>query len=153
MNLSKVMQPEIIDLSLSATNKKEAIEALADLMSTHGYIGSKEQFVADVYERELQGKTGIGDHIAIPHGKSESVIKNAIAIGRLQGEIEWETLDGEPVKVILLFAVKKEDSNTLHIKMLSQVAGALADEAICEQLLHSNNAMAIIDAFQTEYQS
>ena len=75
------------------------------------------------------------NHIAIPHGKSSAVINTTLAIGRTRQDIPWETLDGSSVRCIILFAVRLEDQNTTHIRLLSQVAGALADDDIIEQLL------------------
>ncbi|MBD1382955.1 PTS sugar transporter subunit IIA [Metabacillus arenae] len=153
MDLQEVMSTDTIHLSMQVENKQQAIEELTMLLEKKGFISNKEQFIKDIYAREAQGKTGIGDGIAIPHGKSESVIKNAIAIGRVPGEIEWETLDDKPVRVIMLFAVRKADASSVHIKMLAQVAGALADEHVCERLLHSEYPQEIINVFQKEHQS
>ncbi|HBB1217104.1 TPA: PTS transporter subunit EIIA, partial [Escherichia coli] len=107
----------------------------------------------DVWQREAEGSTGFENHIAIPHGKSSAVINTTLAIGRTRQDIPWETLDGSSVRCIILFAVRLEDQNTTHIRLLSQVAGALADDDIIEQLLVETSPQKIIDLFSQYAQS
>ena len=108
----------------------------------------KDAFLKDIFFRESQGCTGIGNGIAIPHGKSPSVTKVGIAIAKLTNEIEWETLDGKGVKVILLFAVgdKTEDAQE-HLKLLAQVAGKLGNDEIVEKLLKAESVEEIKSVF------
>ncbi|MDU6524678.1 MAG: PTS sugar transporter subunit IIA, partial [Enterococcus sp.] len=87
-----------------------------------------------VYLREQQGETGIGQGIAIPHGKSQAVQKTTVAIATLDKEIEWETLDGKGVEAIILFAVKDSDANTTHVLLLQQIAILLANDEFLTQL-------------------
>lgn len=147
MDITTVINKNKIDLNLNATNKDEAINELAELLFKEGILLSKEDFIKDVYLRELEGETGIGGGIAIPHGKSKSVLKTSLAIGRTKQPIKWETLDGEPIKCIILFAVRDVDSTTVHIKLLGEVAGKLADDDIVNKLLISNDPDEIIELF------
>ena len=90
----------------------------------------------DIYFRESQGQTGIGNYVAIPHGKSSSVTQVGIAIGKMDQEIEWETLDGKGVKLIFLFAVGKDNENAMtHLKLLAEVARKLGNDEAIEALL------------------
>ena len=110
-------------------------------------ISCRETFIQDVWQRESEGSTGFENHIAIPHGKSSAVVNTTLAIGRTRQDIPWETLDGSNVRCIILFAVRLEDQNTTHIRLLSQVAGALADDDIIEQLLVESSPQKIIELF------
>lgn len=148
MDITKVINKNRINLNLEVANKEEAISSLAELLLRDGVITSKEEFIKDVYLREEEGETGIGGGIAIPHGKSDSVIKTSLAIGRTKEGIQWETLDGEPVRCIILFAVRQVDRTSTHIKLLAQVAGALADDNVIESLLTKENPEDIIDLFR-----
>jgi PTS system fructose-specific IIA component len=148
VDIIKVINKNRINLNLEATNKKEAIESLADLLLTDGVLISKEDFVKDVYLREEEGETGIGGGIAIPHGKSDSVLKTSLAIGRTKEPIEWESLDGEPIRCIILFAVRQVDRTSTHVKLLAQVAGALADDDVISSLLTKESPEEIIDLFK-----
>ncbi|SYX24456.1 EIIABC-Fru [Citrobacter freundii] len=76
-----------------------------------------------------------------------SAVNTTLAIGRTRQDIPWETLDGSNVRCIILFAVRLEDQNTTHIRLLSQVAGALADDDIIEQLLVESSPQKIIELF------
>ena len=91
-----------------------AIEHLAGKLKDAGYIADVDSYIDDIYLRESQGQTGIGHYVAIPHGKSDSVTQVGIAIGKVQDEIEWETLDGKGVKLIFLFAVGNDNSKVNH---------------------------------------
>lgn len=147
MDITKILNTNRVILNMKATNKTEAIEELTDLLQKAGAISCRETFIRDVWQRESEGSTGFENHIAIPHGKSSAVVNTTLAIGRTHHDIPWETLDGSNVRCIILFAVRLEDQNTTHIRLLSQVAGALADEEIIEQLLEENSPQKIIDLF------
>ncbi|MBF2351326.1 PTS sugar transporter subunit IIA [Listeria welshimeri] len=133
LDISKVISPELVNLELQATTKLEVIEALTDLLVGNGAVKDKEAFIADVLYREEEGKTGLGEGVAIPHGKSASVTNTSIAVGRTKTPVEWESLDDKPVNIIILFAVKNLDATTTHIKLLQKVAILLADEEVIEE--------------------
>ncbi len=135
MNLRDVLDEKIIRIGMDAKDKDDALHKLASLLYEHGYIDDVEGFVKDVYLRESQGVTGIGQGIAIPHGKSENAKNLGIAIATLKDPIEWETLDGERVDTIFLFCVSS-DSNfeRNHMLLLSRVAARLADEELLEKI-------------------
>ena len=111
-------------------------------------IDNKDAFLKDIFYRESLGCTGIGNGVAIPHGKSPSVTKVGIAIAKLTNEIKWETLDGKGVKVILLFAVgdKTEDAQD-HLRLLAQVAGKLGKDKVVESLLKAESIEEIKSVF------
>jgi len=150
MDISNVLNVKNIKLNLMAKSKEEAVEELTDLLVRDGAITNKAQFLQDVWLREEQGSTGFENHIAIPHGKSSGVARTALAIGRTQYEIPWETMDGSDVRCIILFAVCLVDQNATHIRLLSQVSGSLADEEIIEELLKENDPQKIIALLSAE---
>ncbi|MCX9001102.1 PTS sugar transporter subunit IIA [Citrobacter portucalensis] len=145
MNISDVLNAKNIKLNMMAKTKEEAIEELTDLLVLDGVVISKNDFLKDVWLREEQGSTGFENHIAIPHGKSSGVARTALAIGRAQHQIPWETMDGSDVRCIILFAVCLVDQNATHIRLLSQVSGSLADEEIIDKLLKENDPQKIIE--------
>jgi fructose-specific phosphotransferase system IIA component len=147
MDLSKVIKSETIKLDMEATTKEQVIEELTELLFRANAISNKESFLADVYYRESIGTTGIGNGISIPHGKSKSVNKTAIAIGRTKTDIEWESLDEKPVRFIILFAVTEEDKNTTHIQLLAKVASNLGDDEVCAKLLIAKSPKEVLDIF------
>lgn len=135
MNLLDVIDARIIDLDIDAKDKKQAIVHLSQKLKEANYIADVDEFVEDIYLRESEGMTGIGNHIAIPHGKSDSVTNIGIAIGRLNDQVEWESLDGEGVNLIFLFCVSNNTEYAVnHMKLLAQIATKLGNDQVIEQL-------------------
>lgn len=139
-----------IKLNMTARTKEEVIEELTDLLIQDGAVTNKEDFIRDVWLREELGSTGFENHIAIPHGKSSGVSRTALAIGRTQHAIPWETMDGSDVRCVILFAVCLVDQNATHIRLLAQVSGSLADEDIIAKLLVESDPHKIIALFNPE---
>ncbi len=139
-----------IKLNMTARTKEEVIEELTDLLIQDGAVTNKEDFIRDVWLREELGSTGFENHIAIPHGKSSGVSRTALAIGRTQHAIPWETMDGSDVRCVILFAVCLVDQNATHIRLLAQVSGSLADEDIIAKLLVESDPHKIIAFFNSE---
>ncbi|MCM0819438.1 PTS sugar transporter subunit IIA [Klebsiella pneumoniae] len=150
MDISTVLNVKNIKLNMTARTKEEVIEELTDLLIQDGAVTNKEDFIRDVWLREELGSTGFENHIAIPHGKSSGVSRTALAIGRTQHAIPWETMDGSDVRCVILFAVCLVDQNATHIRLLAQVSGSLADEDIIDKLLVESDPHKIIALFKSE---
>ncbi|AWA63063.1 MULTISPECIES: PTS sugar transporter subunit IIA [Klebsiella] len=150
MDISTVLNVKNIKLNMTARTKEEVIEELTDLLIQDGAVTNKEDFIRDVWLREELGSTGFENHIAIPHGKSSGVSRTALAIGRTQHAIPWETMDGSDVRCVILFAVCLVDQNATHIRLLAQVSGSLADEDIIAKLLVESDPHKIISLFNSE---
>ncbi len=125
MSVIDVFDKRVVDLEMDVQNKEEAIRLLSQHLKDAGYIADVEEFVQDIYLRESEGETGIGEGIAIPHGKSNSVTNIGIAVGKCKHPIEWESLDGEPVEVIFLFCVSKSQYGAAQLRMLGELAACL----------------------------
>ena len=128
MELRKILHEDDILIPMQADSKEEAIRQLAEMLKAHEVVMDMDAFMSDVFLREAEGVTGIGDYIAIPHGKSKGVKENRIAVGILQEPIYWESIDELPVKVVILFAVcaRKHDADQSHLSMMAAVAKSLA---------------------------
>ncbi|AZG81557.1 TPA: PTS sugar transporter subunit IIA [Klebsiella pneumoniae] len=150
MDISTVLNVKNIKLNMTARTKEEVIEELTDLLIQDGAVTNKEDFIRDVWLREELGSTGFENHIAIPHGKSSGVSRTALAIGRTQHAIPWETMDGSDVRCVILFVVCLVDQNATHIRLLAQVSGSLADEDIIAKLLVESDPHKIIALFNSE---
>ncbi|AQT85771.1 PTS system, fructose subfamily, IIA component [Paenibacillus larvae subsp. larvae] len=148
MDLREFIDTDLINLELGTKTKEDTIDALASLMVEKGYVHEKEDYVHEVLEREKRGLTGIGQSIAIPHGKSASVTRTCIAIGRTSNDLEWEAPDQRPVRIVLLFAVEEKHQNTTHLRLLAAIASALADEELCRGLLTATTKEKVISLFQ-----
>ncbi|WP_110955008.1 PTS sugar transporter subunit IIA [Anaerosinus massiliensis] len=144
MDIAEVLNENLINLKLQAGTKVEAIEELIELLYQEGKVSDCDLFLRDVYDREAEGRTGIGKHVAIPHGKSDAVANTSIVIGRTMHDLVWESLDDKPVHIVILFAVRKEDKTKLHLRLLAQVACALADEEVLKRLLITEDKQEVI---------
>ena len=147
LDFTKVVTEELINLDLQATTKLGVIAELTHLLFVNGCVTDEEAFIEDVLFRENAGPTGLEKGIAIPHGKSDFVQKTSMAIGRTNKEIEWESLDGGPINIIILFAVKNSDKTTTHIKLLQKVAVLLADEETIEKFQSLKTRKEFIEIF------
>ena len=155
MDLSSILNPAIIDLSVEGTTKDEVLRNLAQVLLRNGYIDDVEQFVSDIYEREAEGPTGMGEGISIPHGKSTAAKKIGIAIGRTVNPIRWESSmedDGwQESRLIFLFCVFVDTEFAAnHLMLLSQLAGKLGNEARIARLNQCQTADEIIAAILLE---
>lgn len=149
-SIADVITEELIDFDLKAKNKEKAILELTELLYKEGLITDQKDFSNDVFLREKEGMTGLGQGIAIPHGKSDSVVKTSLVVGKTAQPIEWESLDEKPVDIIILFAVKNTDANTLHIKLLQKVAILLADDSFIHALHRVKNKKELLELLSKE---
>ncbi|WP_422404167.1 PTS sugar transporter subunit IIA [Mammaliicoccus sp. JADD-157] len=145
INFKKIINKDLMIINSQATDKDTILKELCLLLQEKKYINDYQSFLNDIYLREKEGVTGIGDGIAIPHGKSISVDETTVAIAVLKDEIEWETLDDQDVKVVILFAVKDTDATTTHIVLLQKVATLLARETFIKQLKNIENKEELYD--------
>lgn len=145
LDITKVLDKKLINVDLKSNTKEGVIAELSQMLAKESYLIDEKQFIADVMQREEEGLTGLGEGIAIPHGKSEGVQTTTIAIGKLNNGLEWGSLDDQPVHVIILFAVKNTDATTMHIKLLQKVAIMLADNNFLTSLREANTADEIYE--------
>lgn len=151
LKIEDILDEETMRVDLPGKTKDDAIYKLAELLFEKEYIKEIDSFIKDIYYRETLGKTGIGNYIAIPHGQSESVLKNGIAIGKFAEEIEWETLDDKPVRIVCLFCVRKGDGGeNEHLKMLAVLAGKLGKDEVVTDLLNARDSASMKRAFLIE---
>lgn len=149
MAVKAILDKEVIDLNMVAEDKESAIRYLSGLLYEAGYVTDIEGFIKDVFVRESEGITGIGNHVAIPHGKSDYVKKVGIAIGKTKDMIQWESYDEQPVHYIFLFAVPSDNENAIvHLKLLSELAGKLGNEQTMEKLESCNDFSDLTEAFE-----
>jgi len=141
-----IFDRNVIDLNMKASTKDEVIRELATLLYKENYLSKLDDFIASVYEREAEGITGMGNNVAIPHGKSDSVMRAGIAIGKTNKMIHWESYDNQPVNFFFLFAVPDDVSGAkLHLQLLSKVAAKLSDDELLNRLKITHSVDEVID--------
>lgn len=148
MAVKEILDRRVIDLSMRVKNKDGVIRHLAGLLKDAGYIDDLDGYIKDVYLRESEGITGIGGHVAIPHGKSDYVDKVGIAVGRTEDMIEWESYDGEPSQLFFLFAVPSDSEGAKdHLRLIAELAGKLGNNQTMEKLQHAETYEDLVAAF------
>ena len=147
MTVSDVLKSDRIALHLKSDTKESALKELTELLYKSGALTDKDAFLNDVLTRESISTTGIGNGIAIPHGKSANVLETTVAIGRCEKQLEWESVDDKPVNFIVLLAVNENDRAGVHVKLLSQMARKLASEETCRRLVDAKTAEEITSIF------
>ncbi len=152
MRIRDLLAPESICLNGAAADKKDVLNQMVDLMAKSGKVSDKENYLAAVFAREEEGTTGVGDGIAIPHGRCTGVNKPGLAAMVLTQEVEYEALDDEPVNLIFLIAAP-EGAGNVHITILSKLSMMLMDDTFTESLRKAKSVeefLNIIDAAETE---
>ena len=127
MRITDLLSPESICLNGRAENKKDALDQIVDLMAKSGRVGDVEKYRKGVYAREEESTTGIGEGIAIPHCKSDAVIRPGLAAMTLPDGVDFESLDGQPANLFFLIAAPDTEDN-VHLDVLSKLSVLLMDE-------------------------
>jgi len=149
VSISEVLRPELMKFDMEATDKKQAIQELAQLMWNHGYVEDLQGLVDATMEREAEYSTGIGMGVGIPHAKSAVVKQPVVAFGKSNKGIEFDSFDGEPVYLVFLIAVP-EKSDKEHLNILSTLSRALMHEEVRDALMRATTPEEVIRAFQSK---
>ena len=148
MHITDLLDRRSIDLNGTPKTKSEAIDQVVDLMLKSEKIRDKEAYRQEVYRREEESTTGIGEGLAIPHGKCDAVIKPGLAAMVVKDGVDYDSLDGEPVNLIFLIAAPNTKDN-VHLDVLSKLSRLLMDEKFSDDLKNAKDVdefLAVIDA-------
>ncbi|GMA97929.1 BglG family transcription antiterminator [Pelosinus sp. IPA-1] len=141
-----LINENLITLDIEATDKADVIRQMALLAEKAGKISSLDEFIQDVLERENNFSTGVGNGIAIPHGKSKAVKEAMFVFGKIRQGIDWGSHDGSLVNLIFLLGVPAENLNNVHLRILSQLSMKLMDEDFIEILNNADTKQGILEA-------
>ena len=152
MTLLDILSPASTIVDLKGDTKEEIIEELVDSLSASEAISDQDKVLQAVLEREKIMSTGIGDGIAIPHGKSDCVVKLAAALGTQRRGVDFEALDGEPAYVFFLL-VSPTNVSGPHIKALARISRLLKNDEFKKKLIVASSPEEILSAIQAEEES
>ena len=155
MRITELLDIKSIDLNASPANKRETLDAAVELMAKSGKITDKEAYKKLVYAREEESTTGVGEGIAIPHGKGACVAKPGLAAMVIKNGVDFEALDDEPVNILFLIAAPDTKDN-VHLDVLSKLSMMLMDEDFRNNLINAKGPqdfINIIDAADEERKS
>ena len=148
MRLSELLNPAAITLHLEARTKREALVEMVELLESAHDFHSQGEILDRVMRREAMMSTGIGYGVAIPHGKARSVDRMAAAIGVSPEGIEFESEDGQPAHLIVLF-VSPENATTLHVKVLANFSRLFKEETVRRTLREVRTPESLLAALQS----
>lgn len=146
LKISQYLNPNLV-IFLNAETRDEALEAMINMLHTRGKLPEKEPFYDAIIDREKIVSTGIGMGVAIPHAKLAAYDDFFIAIGILTKGVDWNALDGAPVRLIFMIG-GPDDKQTEYLQLLSSLTLSIKDEERRKKMLTLNSPLAIIDLFK-----
>ncbi len=139
MKLSELIHEQNIIPDLRAKDKKGVLEELVDALLGQEPTFDKNALVKVLLERERLGSTGIGDGVAIPHGKFSGIGRPSISFARSRKGLDFESMDGEPTHLFFLL-VAPENSASIHLKALARIAKILKNSAFRKELMEASGS-------------
>ncbi len=138
MKISDILSTDVIAVNLEAADKEDSIKKVIDLGAKSNKILDIEKVSGTIFEREKLVSTGVGKGFAIPHGKTDSIVDVVAAFAITKDPIDFDSIDGEPVRFIFLLIGKENLLNT-HIKLLSRISRLMNKDEFREKLLEAAN--------------
>lgn len=133
--LTDIVTPDLINLNLVGTTQDAVIDEMISVLERNGAVRADGDFKQAILDREQESSTGIGMNIAIPHGKSDAVLKPSVVFGIQQDGVDWKSLDGSEAKLIFMIAVPRNSKQNAHLKVLQMLSRKLMDDDFREALL------------------
>lgn len=149
MRLSEILKPANIKLPMEAKAKAEAISELVNLLAANGDIQNAKSVLDSVLDRESTRTTGIGNGLAIPHGKCGGTTQLVMAIGKPATPIEFHAIDGRPVTLIWLLT-SPPDKTGPHIHALARISRLMTIDKFRQAMANAKTAQEVFDAIVTQ---
>lgn len=149
MKITDFLEPKAIKTDIVATEKEAALKELVGVLAQVKDIGDEKAIVKALLEREGLGSTGIGQGIAIPHGKTERVKELVAVLGVSRKGVNFEALDGELVYIFFLLVAPKDTAGP-HLKALAQISRLLRDGYFCELIKRCKTPAEIYELIKYE---
>src|SRR5262249_13247195 len=147
MRLSELLVPAAIRMRLQATTKREAIAELVELLESAHHCPSQGEILDRVLRREDMMTTGIGNGVAIPHGKARAAGRMMAACAVAPDGLDFDSEDGQPATLFVLF-VSPENAATLHVKVLANISRLLKEDSVRRTLREARSSDDFLAAVQ-----
>ena len=144
MTLTQILQPACVKVPLEGKDKNAVITELVDLLDANGLLQDRNTALEVVLVREQTKSTGVGSGIAIPHGKCKAVREPVMAIGIAHEPIDFESVDGKPVTIVILL-VSPTDQTGPHIQALAKISRLMLDEQFKQSLEKASSAEQVYE--------
>ena len=149
MKISEILGKNLLIPHLQSKNKKGVLEELAGVLVARGKLRDLDQVVEVLLDREKLGSTGIGDGIAIPHGKIKDLNGVVASFGRSPEGVDFESLDQKPAHLFFLL-VAPENSAGVHLKALARISRLLKDPSFRKRLMEAGNEEELFQIISEE---
>ena len=142
MKIEEILKKESVIADLLGDNKVEVIKEMTRCLKKNNFIKNDQALFETLMEREKLGSTGIGENVAIPHGKSNEVTQIIIVLARSKNGVEFESLDQKPVHFICM-VIAPAHSTGQHLKVLARISRIFKNQALREDILKAGSSDSI----------
>jgi len=149
MRITELMDKNLIISELHSETKKEVLKELVDCITKKELGIDGNDLLRVLLEREELGSTGIGDGIAIPHGKVKKIEDLMVSFGRSLGGVDFQSMDGKPTHIIFLL-IAPENSAGIHLKALARLSRLLKDSRFRKNIMEADSSQEIYDLIAQE---
>jgi fructose-specific phosphotransferase system IIA component len=149
MKISDILSPEVIEINLDVADKDDSIRKIIEISARSGKVLDVQKVTDTIFERERLVSTGVGKGFAIPHGKTDAIKDIVASFVITKGPIDFDSIDGEPVRFIFLLIGKETLLNT-HIKLLSRISRLMNKEEFRDKLLDAKTKEEVLNIFREE---
>jgi len=149
VKISEIIPGGAIKTAMEASEKEEAFEELVDLLVECGGISDREAALGAIRRREQMGSTGIGDGVAIPHGKDATITELIGALGISRNGIEYGGVDGKPVRVVFLLLARTDNPGP-HIQALAQIAQLIQASGFMDRIQKAADTKEVLEIIRSE---
>lgn len=149
MKLEGILSEKYINLNVEFGSKSEVIDAMLAMVAGHDNVQDHERLSEDVWKREKEMSTGIGKSIALPHAKTTAVSAPVLAMITLKREIDFDSIDSEPVQIIFLLATP-EPMLAEHLKLLGRITRLAGREDVRQRIIDASNPRELLELFRAE---
>lgn len=146
LRLSDILDPACIRLAMEANDKTEALSSLVDVLANSTRVRDLTEVRRVILEREKLMSTGIGQGIALPHGKTNGVESSVAALATLKSPVDFDSIDDKPVSIILML-VGTEGNVGMHLRLLSRISRMIGSDAFRTSLLAAKTSEEVMELF------
>jgi len=147
MALIELIKENVVKVPLVSTKKNDIIRELVDILVAAGNVSDAEAAFQAVLTREDKGSTGLGEGVAVPHGKTTAVKNLTIAVGIAPGGVDFAALDNKPSQLFFLILAPPDQSGP-QIEALAEIARLCRSKAFCRTLSEARNVREVVELFQ-----
>ncbi|MGH2575395.1 MAG: PTS sugar transporter subunit IIA [Ignavibacteria bacterium] len=152
MKISDILSADVIEVNLDVKDKEDSLKKIIDIAANSKKILDINKVSETIYEREKLVSTGVGKGFAIPHGKTDAISDIVAAFVITKSPIDFDSIDGEPVRFIFLLVGKESLLNT-HIKLLSRISRLMNKDDFRTRLLEAKSKDEVLKIFKDEEQN